>query len=235
MTTRTDAPKRKPYLGVQMEGPIARWYDRSTRGRIPELTRTAAAVAAWLPAGSQVLEVAPGPGFLAIELAKHRYVVTGIDISKSFVEIAGRNARDAGVTIDFRRGDVARMPFADDSFDYVVCVAAFKNFADPVAALDEVHRVLRPGGRASIQDLRKEATDREIAAEVRAMKQGAVNSLITRWIFRTALLRAAYTAEAVGRLAARSHFGGGDLTTNGVGFDLRLIKTLRAPARHGSR
>ena len=70
------------------------------------------------------------------------------------------------MTIDFCRGDVARMPFADDSFDYVVCVAAFKNFPDPVAALDEVHRVLRPGGRASIQDLRKEATDREIATEV---------------------------------------------------------------------
>jgi ubiquinone/menaquinone biosynthesis C-methylase UbiE len=219
-----DAPKRKPYRGIQMEGPIARWYDRSTRGRIPEFTRTAAEVAAWLPAGSRVLEVAPGPGFLAIELAKHRYVVTGIDISKSFVEIAGRNAREAGVSIDFRRGDVARMPFVDDTFDYVVCVAAFKNFPDPVAALDEVHRVLRPGGSASIQDLRKEATDREIAAEVDGMKQGRVNTLITKWIFRTALLRAAYTAEAVDRLAARSRFGGGQVTTKGVGFDLHLAK-----------
>ena len=55
------------------------------------------------------------------------------------------------------------------------------------------------------------------------MNQGALNSLITRWIFRTALLRAAYTAEAVDRLAARSRFGGRmELTTNGVGFDLRL-------------
>jgi ubiquinone/menaquinone biosynthesis C-methylase UbiE len=224
MTTRTDAPKRKPYLGIQMEGPIAGWYDRSTRGRIPEFTRTAAEVAASLPAGSRVLEVAPGPGFLAIELAKLGYAVTGIDISKSFVRIAGRNASDAGVTIDFRRGDVARMPFVDDTFDFVVCVAAFKNFPDPVAALDEVHRVLRPGGSASIQDLRKEATDREIAAEVQGMKQGPVNTLIMKWIFRTALLRAAYTAEAVDRLAARSRFGGGQITTKGVGFDLRLTK-----------
>jgi ubiquinone/menaquinone biosynthesis C-methylase UbiE len=224
MTIRTDAPKRKPYLGVQMEGPIATWYDRSTRGRIPEFVRTAAGVAASLPAGSAILEVAPGPGFLAIELAKLGYSVTGIDISKSFVEIAGRNARDAGVAIDFRRGDVAKMPFADDSFDFVVCVAAFKNFPDPVAALDEVYRVLRRGGSASIQDLRKEATDREIAAEVRGMKQGPINALLTRWIFRTALLRAAYRTEAVDRLAARSRFGGGRITTTGVGFDLRLTK-----------
>ena len=68
MTIQTAAPKRKPYLGVQMEGPIASWYDRSTRGRIPEFSRIAAEVAASLPAGSRVLEVAPGPGFLAIEL-----------------------------------------------------------------------------------------------------------------------------------------------------------------------
>jgi ubiquinone/menaquinone biosynthesis C-methylase UbiE len=207
-----------------MEGPIANWYDRSTRGRIPEFARTAAEVAASLPAGSAILEVAPGPGFLAIELAKLGYAVTGIDISRSFVEIAGRNARDAGVTIDFRRGDVARMPFADDSFDFVVCVAAFKNFPDPVAALDEVHRVLRPGASASIQDLRKEATDQEIAAEVRGMNQGRINTLITKWIFRTALLRAAYRTEAALRLAARSRFGGGRITTRGVGFDLRLTK-----------
>ena len=224
MTIRTDAPKRKPYLGVQMEGPIASWYDRSTRGRIPEFVRTAEDVAAWLPAGSRVLEVAPGPGFLAIELAKRGYTVTGIDISKSFVEIAGRNARDAGVAIDFRRGDVARMPFADDSFDFVVCVAAFKNFPDPIAALDEVHRVLRRGGSASIQDLRKEATDPEIAAEVRGMKQGRVNTFITKWIFRTVLLRAAYRTEAALRLAARSRFGSGHITTRGVAFDLRLTK-----------
>ena len=224
MTIRTDAPKRKPYLGVQMEGPIARWYDRSTRGRIPEFVRTAEDVAASLPAGSAILEVAPGPGFLAIELAKRGYSVTGIDISKSFIEIAGRNAHDAGVTVDFRRGDVARMPFADNSFDFIVCVAAFKNFPDPVAALDEMHRVLRPGGSASIEDLRKEITDREITAEVRGMKQGRVNTFITKWIFRTALLRAAYTTEAVERLAARSLFGGGHTTTKGVGFDLRLTK-----------
>ena len=225
MTIRTtDAPKRKPYLGVQMEGPIATWYDRSTRGRIPEFVRSAAEVAATLPAGSRILEVAPGPGFLAIELAKLGYAVTGIDISKSFVAIAGRNAREAGVAIEFRHGDVARMPFADESFDFVVCVAAFKNFPDPIAALDEIHRVLRPGASASIQDLRKEATDREIAAEVGAMKQGRVNSIITKWIFRTALLRAAYTAEAAQRLAARSRFGGGHIATKGVGFDLRLSK-----------
>ena len=76
----------------------------------------------------------------------------------------------------------------------------------------------------SAMSCRKEATDSEIAAEVRGMKQSPVNALITKWIFRTALLRAAYRTEVVDRLAARSRFGFGRITTKGVGFDLRLTK-----------
>lgn len=224
MTTRTGSAKPKPYLGVQMEGPIATWYDRSTRGRIPEFKRIAADIASWLPRGSAVLEVAPGPGFLAIELAKLGYRVTGLDISRSFVEIAARNASKAGVDIEFRHGDVALMPFADASHDFAVCVAAFKNFPDPIAALDEIYRVLRPGGSASIQDLRKDVTEMEIDAEVRGMRLGPVNTFITKWIFRTALVREAYTVDAVERLATRSRFGRSRLITTGIGFDLRLAK-----------
>lgn len=215
---------RKPYLGIQMEGPIATWYDRSTRGRIAEFEKTAAEVATWLPRGSAVLEVAPGPGFLAIELAKRGFRVTGLDISRSFVEIATRNADEAGVAVDVQHGDVAAMPFADSAFDFVACVAAFKNFPEPVAALDEIHRVLRPGGSASIQDLRKDATSAEIDAEVRGMGLGPLNTLVTKWIFRFGLLRAAYRIPAIQQLASRSRFHGGRIVTSGVGFDLRLTE-----------
>jgi ubiquinone/menaquinone biosynthesis C-methylase UbiE len=76
------------------------------------------------------------------------------------------------------------MPFADASFDFVVCMALFKNFADPVGALNEIHRVLKPGGQASIYDLRKNAAHQDIDAEVRNMHLSASNALLTRWIFR---------------------------------------------------
>src|ERR1700676_4803877 len=129
--------RRKPYGGVQMEGPIARWYARTTRDRA-DYPITARTIAERLPHGGAVLEVAPGPGYLAIQLARMGgYQITGLDISRSFVRIAADNARQAGVAIDFRHGDVAHMPFASASFDYVVCQAAFKNFPDGVAALDE--------------------------------------------------------------------------------------------------
>src|SRR5438132_6283962 len=174
MTTSTQPrpihpPRRKPYAGMQMEGPIARWYARNTRDRRDHRT-DAEAIAAQLRSGSAVLEVAPGPGYTAIELARlGDFAITGLDISQSFVRIATDNANRAGVHIDFRRGDVTRMPFSDVSFDFAFCKAAFKNFPDPVAALNEIHRVLRPGGRVSIFDLRKDAPREDIEREIQGM------------------------------------------------------------------
>lgn len=215
---------RKPYGGIQMEGPIARWYARSTRVR-PDRPKTARAIAAQLPDGGAVLEVAPGPGYLAIELARlGNYRLSGLDISHSFVRIASENARQAGVSIDFRQGDVAHMPFASESFDFIVCQAAFKNFPDPVAALNEMHRVLRHGGRALILDLRKDAPPSAIDAEVHAMRLSPLNAFVTRLIFRYALLRAALRRETMERVAAASHFGRSDLVEDGIGVELRLKK-----------
>src|SRR6185312_10382899 len=121
---------------------------------------------------------------------------------------------------DFQNGDVAHMPFAADSFDFVVCQAAFKNFPDPVAALDEMHRVLKPGGRVSILDMRKDAPREAIDREVRSMRLGPVAALVTKLIFRFALLRAAYTRPALERVVTRSRFGQGEITADGIGFEL---------------
>jgi ubiquinone/menaquinone biosynthesis C-methylase UbiE len=150
-----------------------------------------------------------------------RQVVT-LDISKSFVKIAQDNANKAGVVIDVRHGDAAAMPFPDDSFDFIICMAAFKNFSDPIGALNEFHRVLKRGGQASIFDLRKDANLEDIKTEVYSMHLSALNSLVTRWIFRFGLLKTAYTREAITQLAIRSRFGGSEIETDGIGFELRL-------------
>lgn len=85
------------------------------------------------------------------------------------------------------------MPFGDASFDLVVCMAAFKNFSDPAGAIDEMYRVLKSGGQASIFDLRKDATRDEIDALVRQMHLSAVNAYLTRWTFQSLLLKRAPT------------------------------------------
>src|SRR5215472_273427 len=193
-TTATNvlATVRRPYAGVQMEGPMARWYARITRDR-RDHRAIADSVAALLPAGSDVLEVAPGPGYLSVALAQAGLHVSAVDISRSFVQIAAANARTAGVSLDVRHGDVAHLPFAADTFDCVVCVAAFKNFPDPVRALDEIHLVLRPAGRAGIYDMRKDAPTAAIDQEIHDMHLPPPTAFVTRQIFRFGLLREAYT------------------------------------------
>ena len=119
----------KAYKGLGMEGAIATWYTKNTGRDLNRFKETARVVAELAPPGAEVLEVAPGPGYLSIELARRGYRVTAVDISKSFVRIAREHAKKAGVAVDVKLGNAAQMPFADATFDFIVCVAAFKNFS----------------------------------------------------------------------------------------------------------
>ena len=139
--------RAKPYKGIAMEGPIATWYARNTRKDMRAFRRLAGTIADAIAGTRRVLEIAPGPGYLAIELARlGAFSITGVDVSQTFVRIASANAARAGVEVDFRHGDAHRLPFGRASFDFIVCRAAFKNFTDPVGALGEMRRVLKPGG-----------------------------------------------------------------------------------------
>lgn len=218
--------RRWRFKGPEMEGPVARWYAR-VRGSDSQLglyRRQARHLTEGLAEGARVLEVAPGPGYLAIEIARlGKCHVTGLDISRTFVQIASDGARQAGVTVDFRRGDVARMPFEADSFDLVVCQAAFKNFTLPHSALAEMHRVLRPGGTAVVQDMSHEATHEEIAHEVAGMGLGRFSSLTTKATLEM-LKRRAYSPGRFASLAATSPFRTAAITTEGIGLEVRLKK-----------
>jgi ubiquinone/menaquinone biosynthesis C-methylase UbiE len=221
---------RRRHLLPEMEGTMARWYarHRGTPSQIALYREQAAQLTAGLPDGAAVLEVAPGPGYLAIEVAKlARFEVTGLDISRTMVQIARENATGAGVAVDFEHGDATAMPFADGSFDLIVCQAAFKNFTRPVSALDEMHRVLRPGGLAVIQDLRKEATSAEIDREVRGQGLGAVNGFITRRVLARLRNRAHSTAQFE-QLVAESRFPSCTVRTDGIGLEVRLLREVTA-------
>jgi ubiquinone/menaquinone biosynthesis C-methylase UbiE len=204
----------------------ARWYarQRGTPSQIASVRREAAKLTDAMPSGD-VLEVAPGPGYLAIEIARlGRFQVIGLDISHTMVEISRENARAAGVTVDFHQGDVTQMPFADRSFDLIVCQAAFKNFRRPVSALNQIHRVLRPGGRAVIQDLRKEASSSDIDREVDSQKLGAISTFITKRILAWLRTRA-YSAIRFEQLVGESSFRTCEIKSDGIGLEVRLEKS----------
>ncbi len=223
-TTLTPKPK-KAYKGLPLEGFLARWYARITGKKREEFRKAAQAVAAQVPSGASVLEVAPGPGYLAIELARlGDYRIVGLDISRTFVRMATENAKEAGVAVTFTQGNASAMPLEPESFDFVVCRAAFKNFTDPVGALNEMYRVLRPGGKAAIFDLRSDAPAEAIDAEVKGMGLGWFNRVVTKWIFKHSLLKRAYSQEQFRQMAPQTPFRACEIRVDKIGLEVSLTK-----------
>lgn len=218
------ASAAKAYKGLGMEGGVARWYDRTTRRDLPEFERLAARIAAIVPPPSRVLEVAPGPGFLSIALARRGLDVSAVDISKTFVEIARRNAAAAGVTARFACGNAAALPQADASFDFVVCRAAFKNFSEPVKALAEMRRVLRPGGTALLIDLRRDVPIAALKSYIDGLPLGWVNRAFMMLVFRASLIKRAYPLEDIRRMAIEAGWVEPRIETDPIGFEAWLTK-----------
>jgi ubiquinone/menaquinone biosynthesis C-methylase UbiE len=215
----------KGYKGMAMEGLVAAWYAKMTQKDDQRHVVAAREMCQHIPAGSRVLEIAPGPGYFAVELARlGDYEVTGIDISQSFVKIAQEHAARAGVQVDFRLGNASALPFGEASFDFMICQAAFKNFSQPVQALAEMHRVLRAGGKALIIDLRRDASSEAIEQGVREMKVGKLNQYAIRWTFRNMLLKRAYSKDDMVDMVAQTPFQTCRVEDDGIGFRVWLEK-----------
>jgi ubiquinone/menaquinone biosynthesis C-methylase UbiE len=222
MTTLT---MRKPHRDRGIEGLTAKWYAANTGEMMKEYIDLAERIAPQLRPGSTVLEVAPGPGYFAIELAKRgNFAVTGLDISRTMVSIAAKKADRAGVKVDFMQGSASNMPFPRSTFDFLLCRAAFKNFANPVEALHEMSRVLKPGGRAVIIDLKRNASPKEISQGIDEMHLSRINSALTKLIFRSFLLRSAYTREEFEQMIWEASFSDVAIEESYMGLEITLTR-----------
>jgi len=77
---------------------------------------------------------------------------TGVELSPAMLAIARQHAAELGLDVDLREADAQRLPFDDDSFDTAVCTLSLCEIPDPAAAIAEMKRVLRPGGRLLLLD-----------------------------------------------------------------------------------
>jgi ubiquinone/menaquinone biosynthesis C-methylase UbiE len=113
-----------------------------------------------LTSDGAAMDLGCGPGYLAVDLAAQApgLWLTGIDLSPAMLSLAQAHTQLAGmeVRVGFRQADVQRIPVPDRSFDLVVSSFSLHHWDDPVAVLDEVARILRPGGSFLIRDLRRD-------------------------------------------------------------------------------
>ncbi len=104
-------------------------------------------------AGESVLDCATGTGDLAIRFKRkvgRTGKVMGIDFCSEMVALAPAKATAENLDVQFQRADVLRLPFSDKSFDIVSISFGIRNVADPLKGLNEMARVLKPGGRLVI-------------------------------------------------------------------------------------
>ena len=125
--------------GAHIEG-----YD-NTFGAVTRQTVKATLDAAQVRDGARLLDVCCGPGMLSAAAVKRGAKAVGLDFS-GVVALASKLVPGA----EFQSGDATELPFADDSFDAVVCGYGIMHVPDPEKALQEMLRVLRPGGRVAL-------------------------------------------------------------------------------------
>lgn len=190
-------------------------------------------------AQGEAVDLGCGPGYLAVELARHApgLHVTGIDLSDQMLAEAERFAAQVGYEdqVSFRRGDVARIPFPDNSLDLVVSTLSLHHWSDPVAVLDEIARVLRepqphaeqPSGAFLVFDLR-----RDMAPPFYLLLWFATRFVVPRTLRRAneplASRNAAYSVQEAAELARSSQLQGWQVTSGPLW--LAIEGRYRAPA-----
>lgn len=133
---------------------VARHYDRTndllSMGN--SLMWRVATVRAIAPlTGERILDIAAGTGTSSAAIARSGAEVTALDFSPGMIEVGRKKHAD----VEFVEGDATALPFADNSFDAVTISFGLRNIQDAKAALVEMHRVLKPGGRVVICEFSK--------------------------------------------------------------------------------
>jgi ubiquinone/menaquinone biosynthesis C-methylase UbiE len=143
----------KEWIKIErIPGVLASAYEKATRMVIESYYRPVAAeIVAHLNEGT-ILDMGTGPGYLPVEIAKRSPALTviGVDLSRKLIEIARSNASKAGLAdqLTFKSGNAGRLEFSDSSFDMVISTGMLHSLKEPVAVLQEIHRVLKAGREA---------------------------------------------------------------------------------------
>ncbi|MBI5888355.1 MAG: class I SAM-dependent methyltransferase [Deltaproteobacteria bacterium] len=129
------------------ESPLGKLSDRLEKDLIFSI--------AGVKGGEKALDEGCGTGIYTIELARRGAVSTGVDSSKEMLDLAGAKARKEGLTVEFVSADALMLPFPDGCFDMVLSAGMLCFIREREKALQEMRRVLKPGGKLIVGVLNK--------------------------------------------------------------------------------
>lgn len=186
----------------------ARFYDAFMLGKATqEQVRRIAEDLAASASGGRLLDIGTGPGRMLGHLHELRpdMELYGLDISKSMIDIARKNL--SHFSPDLRVGTIRKTNYEDDNFDMVTCTGSMYVWQEPVSCLNEIERILKPGGRAILietyKDFDKIALLRALGVMMR--NQAFVRGLLTPLMLGQQL-RMTYRFHEYERIARASKF-----------------------------
>ena len=168
--------------------------------------------------GGHALEVGHGPGYLGLEWLKATSgtSLTGLDISPDMKALAERNAVEYGLSarVDYKLGNAASLPFEDSAFDAVFTNGSLHEWEEPLNVLNEIWRVLKPGGRFCVSDLRRDMNGLLRALMWLSTRPAAIRPGLTTSI------NAAYTPAELEALLKQTRIEGARVGSNLMGITI---------------
>jgi ubiquinone/menaquinone biosynthesis C-methylase UbiE len=135
-----------PWVVGALEAHTAEWFHTVERNRYEQepMVHSVAQFTRW--AGKRVLEIGVGAGADHLQFARTGAELHGVDLTDAAIETTRAHLAVHGLTSDLRRVDAERLPFPDGSFDVVYSWGVIHHSEHPERIIEEIHRVLRPGG-----------------------------------------------------------------------------------------
>jgi ubiquinone/menaquinone biosynthesis C-methylase UbiE len=195
---------------LHLPGFAAKLYDNLTQTRAIRLmyNEVARELTGRLDHG-RLLDIGTGPGHLLHEI--HRLCPSlelfGLDISDAMVERARRNLD--GIPVDLRQRNIRKTDYMDGFFNLITSTGSFYLWDEPVECLNEIHRILKPGGAACIYESYRDYDETAFRSALR--NNLAKETLFRRWLtpgFLKRQLRMTYASSQVEGILRATRFSG---------------------------
>jgi ubiquinone/menaquinone biosynthesis C-methylase UbiE len=169
------------------------------------------------------LEIGPGPGYLGLEWLRktESTMLLAVEISPEMTKIAERNAREYGLEgrVKYVKGDAHQIPFDDNTFDGVFTNSSLHEWSQPIRVFDEVYRVLKPGAKYFISDMR-----RDMNPFVRRFMKLMVKPKEIMSGFESSI-NASYTTEEIRSILDQSKLKESVVAKTFMGFEITGVKS----------